>query len=216
VRGPHLPNVGQTIATDIVLDRNNSNIRQFLSLLPDELRFSMDVDVNRNGNPALHDNFATDQSALAAYLDIEVPLTGTADRIWLQDTLPFNLQSVKIPENLERGVMRLIVSNEFPLDAQVQVLLQDAQGMVFDSLIFPEGTILAGRMNANGYVDQPTQTVLPVNFDQPKLVSWKQRAKQAIVRFYLYTSPVGQPVKLYSTYGIDIQLVGNITHHVGN
>ena len=135
--------------------------------------------------------------------------------MWLQDTLPFNMQSVKIPESLERGTLYLTVSNEFPLDATVQVLLLDAQGTVFDSLVYPSATILAGRINANGYVDAPTSSVVPINFDQPKLTSWKQRAKQAIVRFYLYTSPVGQPVKIYNTYGIDFRLVGNAVHHVG-
>jgi hypothetical protein len=60
VRGPKLPNVGQEITTKIDLNRNNSNIAAFLSNLPDRVVFDMSVFVNKNGNPALLDNFATD------------------------------------------------------------------------------------------------------------------------------------------------------------
>jgi hypothetical protein len=88
VRGPKLPNVGQVVTTKVLLDESNSNVRQFISLLPDKLEFDMEVLVNKNGNPALRDNFATDESRISAFLDMEVPLEGIANQLILQDTVP--------------------------------------------------------------------------------------------------------------------------------
>jgi hypothetical protein len=217
VRGPKLPNVGQSVSTSIALNNGNSNIRQFLSLLPDEIQFDMDVLVNRNGNPALHDNFATDQSALAAYLDIEVPLDGITDHLWLQDTLEMNLGNASLPKGIEDGRLKLVASNQFPFAAEVQVLFMDVNGSIFDSL-FTSGPALlpAGHVGLNGMVDIPGTGQLIANFDQMRFTRLKQRGKSAITRFVLSTQPTGQHVKLFTTYGIDFHLVGDFRTHIGS
>jgi hypothetical protein len=217
VRGPRLPNVGQTVSTPIVLNQSNSNIRQFISSLPDEIRFNMDVLVNKNGNPALRNNFATDLSAISAYLDIEVPFEGITDRLWLQDTLAINVTDASLPKGIESGKLKLVGSNQFPFEAEVQVLFVDAQGAIFDSL-FTGGpqTLPAGQMNPSGYVDIPGTGELVAQWDQIRFTTLKQRGAKAITRFVLSTKPNGQHVKLYTTYGIDFYLVGDVNYHVGN
>jgi hypothetical protein len=217
VRGPRLPNVGQTISTPIVLNQNNSNIRPFISLLPDEIRFDMDVLVNKNGNPALHDNFATDQSKIAAYLDIEVPLDGITNNLWLQDTLDLDVSNTTLPKGVEDGKLKLVGSNQFPFEARVQVLFTDQSGIVFDSLFRSGPAFLpAGQVNSNGYVDTPGQGELIAEFDQPRFTMLKQRGAKAIMRFWLNTQPANQHVKVYTTYGIDFYLVGDFRYHIGS
>lgn len=217
VRGPRLPNVGQTISTPIILNQGNSNIRPFISLLPDEIRFDMDVLVNKNGNPALRDNFATDASKIAAYLDIEVPLDGITDNLWLQDTLDIDVSDATLPKGVEDGKLKLIGTNQFPFEARVQVLFADQNGAVFDSL-FRSGpaNLPAGQVNSNGYVDTPGKGELTADFDQPRFTMLKQRGAKAIMRFWLSTKPNGQPVKIYTTYGIDFHLVGDFRYHIGS
>ncbi len=217
VRGPRLPNVGQTISTPIILNQSNSNIRPFISLLPDEIRFDMDVLVNKNGNPALRDNFATDQSKIAAYLDIEVPLDGITNNLWLQDTVDIDVSNTTLPKGVEDGKLKLVGSNQFPFDARVQVLFVDQNGAVFDSLFNTGPAFLpAGQVNANGYVDNPGKGELVAAFDQPRFTMLKQRGTKAIMRFWLNTQPANQHVKIYTTYGIDFYLVGDFRYHVGS
>ncbi|MFN8396799.1 MAG: hypothetical protein U0176_19395, partial [Bacteroidia bacterium] len=217
VRGPRLPNVGQKISTPISLNSTNSNIRQFISLLPDEIRFDMEVLVNKNGNPELHDNFATDQSEIAAYLDIEVPLDGITDNLWLQDTLDIDVSDATIPDGVEDGKLKLVGVNQFPFEARVQVLFADMNGAIFDSLFTTEQhTLPAGRVNSNGYVDQPGKGELVANFDQIRFTTLKQRGRKAIMRFWLSTKPSGQHVKIYTTYGIDFHLVGDFRYRIGS
>lgn len=215
VRGPKLPNVGQTIVTPISINKNNSNINSFLSLLPDKIAFDMDVNVNKNGNPDLLDNFATDDSKIGAYLDIEIPLYGITDHLWLQDTLALNVGETTLPAAIDEGKLKFVGSNQFPFEAQAQVYFTDQSGQIFDSL-FTSGsaTLPAGRINQDGYVDTPGTAELIANFDQPRFMQLKQRGKNAILKFVLSTKPNGTPVKLYTTYGIDFTLVGDFKYRI--
>lgn len=218
IRGPRLPNVGQTITTAVEIKPSNSNIREFLGVLPDELRFDMDVLVNQNGNPELHDNFATDQSRLSAFLDIEVPLNLRASFLTIVDTLDMNLSDITLPKDVESGYLKLVLQNGFPIAGHAQVLFMDHNGAVFDSLF--HGTwygaaFPGGNVDANGIVVGAGSGVLSAGMDQAQFSRLKQMGAKAIVRFMLTTLPQNRSLKLYSTYGIDFHLVGDFNYHIG-
>ena len=217
IRGPRLPNVGATVTSQINLNKSNSNIKEFMSLLPDRLDFDMSVLVNKNGNPALRDNFATNESRISAFLDLEVPLEGVANQLTLQDTVAVNITEATLPDGVVDGNIKLIVANYFPFDADVQIYFYDAGGAVFDSL-FADGmvTVPGGFPNqTTGYVDEPGRETLSTHFDQARLDDLRLKATEAIIRFEVSTKPDGKAVKLYTTYGIDFHLVGDFRYTVG-
>jgi hypothetical protein len=216
VRGPKLPNVGQEIVSRINLNRNNSNISEFISNLPDRIEFDMDVFVNKYGNPALKDNFATDQSRLAAFLDIEVPLEGVAEALILQDTVALDLSEATLPDGIKEGTLKLVIDNYFPMLAKVQIYFENTPGMVIDSLFAYGGEFVnPGIVNPSGYVDVPGHTVLSTFFNDERLKNLRDYAHSAVVRFSLSTRPGYQAVKLYTTYGIDFHIVGDFKYSVG-
>jgi hypothetical protein len=210
LRGPRLPNVGQVVTTKISLNESNSNVRQFISLLPDKLQFDMEVLVNKNGNPALRDNFATDKSRITAFLDMEVPLEGVANNLVLQDTVALSITEATLPSGISEGNLKLVVANNFPFDADVQVYFRNAGGNVFDSLFTGGNHVVpAGQVNQDGYVDEPGTATLTTAITQARLDLLRVQGKEAVMRFKMTTKPDGQPVKLYTTYGIDFYLVGD-------
>lgn len=210
LRGPKLPNVGQVVTTKVELDNNNSNVRQFISLLPDRLQFDMEVLVNKNGNPALRDNFATSESRITAFLDMEVPLEGIANDLILQDTVPLAISEVTLPTGISEGNLKLIVSNNFPFEADVQVYFYDGSGTVFDSLFTTSNSLVpAGIVNDDGFVDEPGTKTLITAFTQERLDLLRIQGKEAVIQFKMSTKPDGEAVKLYTTYGIDFHLVGD-------
>ena len=215
VLGPRLPNVGQVVTSKIQLNAVNSNIAEVISLLPDRLEFDMLVEVNKNGNPALRDNFATDESRISAFLDMEVPLEGIADNLTLQDTVPVAISEATLPEGVTNGTLNLVVSNYFPFEAGVQIFFRNVGGMAFDSL-FANGPALvpAGAIDQDGYVQAPGQATLSTLVDQARLDDLRDRASDAIIRFSMSTKPSGTPVKIYTTYGIDFHLVGDFRFSV--
>lgn len=215
VRGPKLPNVGQVVTTKLNLNENNSNVQQFVSLLPDQLDFDLEVLVNKNGNPALRDNFATDESRISAFLDLEVPLEGIANELVLQDTVALSISELTLPASVTDGTLKLVLENNFPFEAGVQVFFYDQGGAVFDSL-FTDGmrTIPAGTVDADGFVDNPGTATLAATINQARLDDLRVLGKEAVIRFKMTTKPDGQAVKLYTTYGIDFHLVGDFRYSV--
>ena len=215
VLGPRLPNIGQTLTTQLDLNSGNSNIADLLSLLPDKIDFDMAVEVNKYGNPALRDNFATSASRISAFLDMEVPLYGVADEITLQDTVQMDISETTFPDGILGGQLNLVVSNDFPFEAGVQMHFRDAAGNVIDSL-FTDGAqiVPAGQVDQNGIVQVSGESTLSAGFDRDRLDQIRLRSSDAIVRFSLSTKPDGTPVKIYTNYGIDFHLVGDFQYNV--
>lgn len=213
--GPRLPNVGQTVTTKLDLNSSNSNIDQLLSLLPDRIEFDMGVEVNKYGNPALLDNFATNESRISAYLDMEVPLHGVADNLTLQDTVALAIDETTLPTGILGGSLNLVVSNDFPFEAGVQMYFQDAVGNIVDSLFADgAGIVPAGQIDQNGIVTVSGEAELKAPFTEDRFEQIRLRASEAIVRFSLSTKPNGTPVKIYTNYGIDFTLVGDFQYNV--
>ena len=208
--GPRLPNVGQTVGTTIKLDKNNSNVRDFLNVMPDTISFDLDVIANKNGVPWVHDNFAFYDSKIQALLDVEVPLHGIADMLALSDTLDLDMAEVNISDQIQQGEMKLFLENTFPMEAAVQIYFLDVDGDVIDSLFTDApGVVPAGTMDGDGVVDTPGKIELNSFFTNSRFFSFKNHVKKAIAKFTLSTKPNGTHVKLYTTYGIDFKLVGD-------
>ncbi len=215
VLGPRLPNVGQALLTKIDFNSGNSNINDLLNLLPDRIDFNMDVEVNKYGNPGLLDNFATNESRFSAFLDMQVPLHGIADQLILQDTVVVNISEGTMPEGIEGGELNLIVSNDFPFEAAVQMYFRDAVGNIIDSLFTSGNQVVpAGQVDQNGIVQAPGESTIFAGFDKERLDQIRLRSTEAIIRFSLSTKPDNTPVKIYTSYGIDFHLVGDFIYNV--
>jgi hypothetical protein len=63
-------------------------------------------------------------------------------------------------------------------------------------------------------VDTPGTATLSTSIDQARLDDLRVLGKEAVIRFNMTTKPDGQPVKLYTTYGIDFHLVGDFIYSV--
>lgn len=213
--GPKMPNVGESVSTRIYLDQYNSNIRAILAIIPDRFEFDFEVFANYNGIPSLHNNFAAENSAITAMMDIESLLEGVASNLLLQDTIDFDLTSMNInTEKLKNSVLKFKLDNSFPMDASVQMYFHDASNTRIDSLFNGMKTIAGAPIGGDGMTHSKVTTYLDAPFDAARLERLKN-AKYVIAKFKLNTIPGSVPVKIYSTYGIDFKLVGDFQYMVG-
>jgi hypothetical protein len=212
ITGPRLPNVGNVSRSSFALNANNSNLRDFFRLLPDEIRADIAVDANYNGVPGLLNNFATDESAIRAYLDIEVPLHGVANNLFLEQEFPFSLTNIKLPDKVEEAEFKLVIQNYFPIGAAVQMYFHDANAILVDSL-FSKGAqrLNPAQTDANLLVTEPGLATLTAQIDPAKLQRI-QTAQMATVRVILNTGPGTDPVKLYADAKLSFNLVGEFKY----
>lgn len=216
VSGARLPNVGQQVSTSIAIDRVNSNVRQFISNTPDQINFDIDLFANKNGNPVALDNFATFDSRILALLDMQVPLFGSSSNLTLEDTFAVNLQDAQLPDQIEEATIRVLVENDFPFEAKVQVYFLDADTMTVDSLFGPGAlTIPAGVVDQNGVVQTPGKGDLTASYTADRFQNLSNQSTQARARFTINTKPDNTSVRIYSNYGIDLRLIGEFVAKIG-
>lgn len=216
IPGAKLPNIGQAVETRVQLDSRNSNILNFLGVLPTEIALDLAMQTNPQQTPSYRGNFATDQSAIQAFIDLEIPLEGIGDHIIIQDTQLLDLSAMAIPNGVEAGTLNLWVANQFPLEAKVQIYFLSDHNILVDSFFQAQpARIAAGILSPNGRVNTPTESQLSSRFDAQRLERLRDKAYKAIIRFDISTQPQQEPVKLYADYKIQLKLVGDFDYWVG-
>ncbi|MFI5134336.1 MAG: hypothetical protein ACHQD9_00655 [Chitinophagales bacterium] len=213
IENPFTPSV-----TSFLLNNTNSNIQTLISNLPDQLKYSLDVFINPNGNSSNYHDFAYDSSALSADLDLTVPLSLVASDLLLMDTLDFSLGTAE-PNNaqVKNGTFTLIVSNGFPISAQPQVYFCNDYYEVIDSLFSSPQTAAAAALNDQCLVSAPVNSNLVSVVDDAKMSRIRLATKAVIAaKFNTATHPNCGFIKIYSDYSMNVKLTGLFTYYTGN
>ena len=214
--GPRLPNVGATEISSFYMDKTNSNIPQIISLLPDQVSYNARVTANYNGVSGVRNNFATDSSMVAAYLDFELPLEGIVENFAIQDTVDVNFAASVKPQDYERvkkATLKLLLYNGFPFQATVDAAFYDENwNLVADmanAFVLKEGVLVGD------YVQYPTLTTYAKTFENPEINDILQRSRHLKLRYRMDTKPNNSSVKIYSTYKIKAKMVGQFSYKMG-
>jgi hypothetical protein len=203
---------GDTAVTVYSFDENNSNIKDVLQINPKYLFYSVKADVNPLGS-ADPTFFVLDTSEFSVEVEVQLPLYGTANVVSMGDTMPFVLD-LNDPSGSELVVTEAIFMvntyNDFPLDAEMQLLFMDSNQVVIDSL-FTNGETFVLRGAPVGpapalRTSSSTHTVTEVFVDRARLDNLG-RAREMIVRGRLTTNNGGfDLVKVYQDYEIEVKL----------
>jgi hypothetical protein len=177
------PSVLGTSATSLI---SITNTKQVLDFAPSAFYYQADARINKNLTSG--DNFLADTSKLRMKLNIEIPLYGNASNIILRDTI--NLDLSKTDESqISSAALKLTLTNELPLQGDVQFYLADENYEIIGELI-PEDqtTIVKGStVDASGNLQSPGvyDNLIQLNDDDISLVF---KAKHIIVLALLSTS----------------------------
>ena len=200
----------------IILDKSNSNSDELIEIMPDIFDYSLDFQINASTPPpplATGTDFVYYNSEVVASLDIEIPLSFIANNITLIDTAKFSLNETDV-ENINGGKIILYADNGYPLNAVVQLYLLDEFDMMIDSLLPNNATIEAGNYDfTTDKVSSKKKTKIEIPIPVNRIGDLINTKKIKIVTRFT-TNPYNTYVKIYSTYSIDIILVGDFSYHV--
>jgi hypothetical protein len=130
---PGLLEIGETIVDSFILNSTNSNLFNVLETGPTELILDVDGRINPLGTEY---NFVTDSSEYKVLMELFLPLIGYADNVVVKDTLDFVFSDFyrKPPEEIKRLILRLNITNGFPLNVKIQAHYFDENDVLLDSL----------------------------------------------------------------------------------
>lgn len=192
------------------LQKNNSNINEFVSLLPDQLDYSLEIRTNPNGNISNFRDFIYDGKLLNIDLLLEAPLNFSASGMQLCRDLEMDLSQERI-EQIQGGNLYLNVDNGVPIDCKLSLaLIHPMDGTTID-LITGNQVIQAAEIDATGKVTQQKSSVVKIELTR-KLIDEILRTKKVRVCALFDTKPSDNAIKIYSDYKINFSLTGDFIY----
>lgn len=203
--------------SEFLINSTNSNIKDLLGILPNKLKYDVEVRTNVNGNNGQYRDFAYLESGLKIGLNAEVPLSIVANHLVLVDTFDFNIAGTNTNINgITDGVLNLITENVYPIDADITILLYDENWQVVDTLT-SNAHIAGGVPDANCKVQAPTKSKVPLYVSEDRMTKVKlARHAVATADFNSTSSQLcnGLPTKIYSTYTLGITFTARFNYKV--
>ncbi len=194
----------------ISLTQENSNLDELIEIRPDSIEFDLGIQINPLGNVSLGNDFVVNGQNLSAFLRVDVPLIVGLDGLELVDTLDFTFEREAENDPLEQlnyGFVNIHVRNAYPMQAGLQLYMQDTSGVVFDSLFTSRQWIASGGVNASGRVTDTIQSKIELPIDQERFDQFEKTASLRAVA-NLNTTELDS-VGIYSDGFIDVKIVGD-------
>lgn len=200
-------NAASTTPTEktIVIDKSNSNLKQFLENMPDELHAKMTGKVRPRGTLNLSD-FAYDFSELYVDLSIDIPMQVGLEGLALKNKAAVNLFENELTEGIKEAKLKITASNSFPIQAALKLEFLDAQGDILTSL-FTEGNNIMTAAEVDPVTEKtvaPAESILETTVSRTQVVLLKNATAVNIITT-LDTENKNR-YKLFADYGIKVQL----------
>lgn len=195
--------------TTISINKENSNISDFLAFLPSSFEYSLSAQSNPDGEGASY-NFVSDDSEVNIGLEFILPLWFKADSFALEDTM--EIIFFEDADYVEKVNILLEVSNGLPLDIDFQVFFLDSAYNLIDSLFSKEYTpIISSAIidPSTSLVTSPGLKTSQVEFTNEDMTNL-EKVKYGIIRAGLKTPSNSNgdllAVKFFTDYEIDFNL----------
>jgi len=192
---------GQSVEGTVTVDKNNSSIVDFISLLPDRINYSGSLHTNSDGKRT---NFVSRSSDFSADAEVRIPLILQAKQLTFSDTITdLHISTKDLP--IDSGTILAVVTNGFPFELKMQVIFPDSiTGQTLTSLDF--GTIQSAKVDSTGKVNQTTQSEININITKDFLDK-VAGANTGIVHLETSTFSNGSvPVQIYSGDNVKVSV----------
>ena len=204
---PSLSQTGETISDSLVFDSNNSNLTDFIATTPDSVTISASAEITSLTPPGT--SFIRHDSRYKVSAALELPLWGRADLTIMPDTIDFDELSSELPppEEVERLIVRISMTNSFPVTVYPQIYLFDENFMMLDSL-FTGTQKIDGATDTNGDGRADPQKQPPIDIDLPRSkIDNLLNSRYLLAKGRIMTTDFpALDVKLYSTYYLDLNI----------
>lgn len=191
----------------LILNKNNSNIKDLLENIPDNIRYDLKLNLNPLGNISGNNDFVYSDRTIDFRLQIKMPLRFALNQLVLVDTLDFSISNATDFDPIGKSTMTLVAENGFPFDLNAQLFLLDSTLSIIDSLFLPDYIQSAPYdINYRSTGVTRTQILIPIDADRKKrLLS----VKRVGIRIKFNTPDFPQLIQMYSDYKLDLKLIAD-------
>ena len=215
---PTLAQSGQTIVSSLMLNKTTCNIDDAINISPQFIVYNTSALGNPAGFISGAPNFVLDTSKFKVDVDVELPLYGKAIDFTVQDTFKMEEFKTENRDKIDWAAIRVITTNGFPVDVNLQLIFTDTLYHRIDSLYLngDDNRIIASGILGAG---PDYRVIMPYIKRSETTISGERinyminhDVKKVLLKAVLNTANNhGTDVKFYSDYAIDVK-IGVKTH----
>lgn len=191
----------------------NSNIEQFLELIPDQISLLSDLNLNPYGNTSGYTDFFYYNYPPYIQMQLNMPLKFSATNLLLVDTIDNPFANLDILDPISDGEFIVRVENKFPLESNLQLYTLDGAGNITDS-VFANTVIAAPPVNAMNRVEQALTTDLIIQITAAKIQQLKSASKLKLIATFNTQPSVAGRLQFYSDYYMLIRMIADVKYNV--
>ncbi len=206
---PTQAEIGQSVSTAFVINKNNSNLVEMLSVYPSTINYDGAAMINPANDPSIV-NFVRSDSRLDASVEFDLPFKFSAQNLLYRDTsvaadLGLEQGGFTI-EDIDSAEMKIVYDNGLPLASTISLIALDKNGneaVVLENIHFDAAVVdNNGRVTPNGI----TRGVTFVLLTTEQLLTL-DNADRYIYEIAFSSQDNGQtPVAMYTDYQVEMGL----------
>ncbi len=185
------------------IDFSQTNIKDLIENLPDQLAYTYEIETNPWGNISGGNDFIYNSSKLEAILNIRIPLKISPDNLTFYDVLSYSINSEN--KNIENATIHIYIKNHYPLEFRLKIGILDSLNQETDVLINTNQLIPAATPTFNGSI--PSSSVLNVSLQKETINRLLSSSKMSFTS--ISHSPNNNLVRLYQHQKLEINISGD-------
>lgn len=196
---------------EFILNAGNSNIVDFINIMPDKLYYSLSGKLNPLGNISGFNDFIYADKLIKAYLNIDIPMTLSATDILLADTSSFKSPISETQfDRIKKLMLTIHAENLIPSTCKLKLDFLDENKVSLFSII-PDKQIESSQ-NVNNV---NTQKYSAVDFELPA-TEYDNFLTAKYLVWSVLVNTQNQPEKItwHQSYKMKINLTGKATYEM--
>jgi hypothetical protein len=196
---PTLAQLGQSVRDSFEFSDRNSNIKNFLGVVPNKISTSGKIKIAPKDNRNI--NFFTENSTLSVGLDLRIPIKFAAENIEMRNRID-GIQNTENLDKIESATLKIQYKNDFPLTTTMDIAT--INNGVEETIISNVKILAASDLDNFGKTKTAVLNATDIVLSQDQLRKLLT-AKEIVTIGHVRTTQDGATsVALYSTYRFEI------------
>ncbi len=184
-------------AQSFFLHTGNSNLVNFVGLLPDQLHIQGDMQINTLGNIGLNNDFIYTDQTVEAKAKLDIPLQLATESIAFTDTITLTNAAIDL---IAKGEIKLVLDNYFPCDVYLTAQLKNEETII--DLV--DGNLLTASYSG---ANTPSRSIVPIAIT-PELLALARSGAYIILRIAIATENYPNYQTITAQQRVDYLLIG--------
>lgn len=195
-------NYGDISQETLSLNKTNSTLPDFLSIAPNQLTYGGSTEINTGTAP--FQNYLHKDFHCKGDLDIQIPLEIKVNDLKYETLMEDTDLLDESSDEIKSAELLFKVTNTFPLDANIQLLLMDNLLNSLDTIDIP--LLKAAQVDNNGVTTTPGIHTFEVEFTEANIQNLYDTENLKFIGNLTSTDGGTKSVKIKDSYNIEIKL----------